>query len=146
MSGDARTARDLAGTSLRDLTTRYLDLLDMSVRVRLDGQALVTSQALERLAVSEAISRYVHNGRQVDILAALNAGAAWREVADVLDAPENQLRGEFRGWVASQRELYEALQAEKPGSPPIGLTPEHADAVLRLAAAAGELGRGHSRE
>jgi flagellar biosynthesis regulator FlaF len=146
MSGDARTARDLAGTSLRDLTTRYLDLLDNSVRVRLDGQTVVTSQALERLAVSEAISRHVHNGRQVDILAALNAGATWRDVADVLDAPENQLRGDLRAWMRSQRELYDAFQLEKPGSRPIGLSPAHADAVLRLAADAGDLDRGHSRE
>jgi hypothetical protein len=146
MNDPARTARDLAGTSLRDLANRYLDLLDISVRVRLDGQTVVTSQALERLAVSEAISRYVHNGRQVDILAALNAGATWREVADVLDAPENQLRGEFRAWVRSQRELYDAFQAEKPDSPPIGLSRTHADAVLRLAAAAGELERRQGRE
>jgi hypothetical protein len=61
MSDYARTARDLAGTSLRDLANRYLDLLDISLRVRLDGRTVVTCQALERLAVSEAISRYVHN-------------------------------------------------------------------------------------
>jgi hypothetical protein len=64
----------------------------------------------------------------------------------VLDAPEDQLRGDFRGWVRSQRELYDASQAEKPGSPPIGLSPSHGDAVLRLAARAGELERGHGRE
>jgi hypothetical protein len=146
MSDNAMTARDLAWTSLRDLATRYLELLDISVRVRLDGQAVVTSQALERLAVSEAISRYVHNGRQVDILAALNAGASWRQIADVLDAPTDQLRGDFRDWVKSQRQLYEAALDEKPGTPPIGLSPTHAAAVLRLAADAGELHRGHARE
>jgi hypothetical protein len=146
MSDDAMTARDLAWMSLRDLATRYLELLDISVRVRLDGQAVVTSQALERLAVSEAISRYVHNGRQVDILAALNAGATWRQVADVLDAPTDELRGHFRDWVKSQRQLYDAARAEKPGQPPIGLSPTHAEAVLRLTADAGELYRGRDRE
>jgi hypothetical protein len=143
MSDDAMTARDLAWMSLRDLATRYLELLDISVRVRLDGQAVVTSQALERLAVSEAISRYVRNGRQVDILAALNAGATWAEVADVLDAPADQLRRDFRAWVNSQRQLCDAAQAESPGQPPIGLSPPHADAVLRLAADAREFERGH---
>jgi hypothetical protein len=146
MSDDAMTARDLACMSLRDLATRYLELLDISVRVRLDGQAVVTSQALERLAVSEAISRYLRNGRQVDILAALNAGATWRGVADVLDAPTGQLRREFSDWVTSQRQLYEAAQAGKPGQPTIGLSPTHADAVLRLAADAGEPERRHARE
>ncbi len=146
MSDYARTARDLAGTSLRDLANRYLELVDISVRVRLDGRPVVTGQALERLAVSEAITRYVHNGRQVDILAALNAGATWRDVADVLDAPESQLRAAFQSWVKSQRELYDALQAEKPGSPRIGLSAAHGDAVLRLAAGAGELERGHGRQ
>jgi hypothetical protein len=143
MSDDAMTARDLAWTSLRDLATRYLELLDISVRVRLDGQAVATSQALERLAVSEAISQYVHNGRRVDILAALNAGATWREVADVLDAPADQLRRDFREWVSSQRQLYDAAQAKSPGQLPIGLSPTHADAVLRLAADVGEHDRGH---
>jgi hypothetical protein len=131
--------------SLRDLAARYLDLLDISVRVRLEGETVVTSHALERLAVSEAISRYVNNGRQVDILASLNAGASWREVADVLDAPERQLRDEFARWVDGQRELYDALQSEKPGSPPIGLSRAQGDAVQRLAAGAGQVERGHGR-
>jgi hypothetical protein len=146
MSDEAVTARDLAWMSLRDLATRYLELLDLSVQLRLDGQAVLVSQALERLAVSEAISRYVGNGRQVDILAALNAGATWREVADVLDAPADQLRGDFHDWVKSQRQLYEAAQEEKPGQPPIGLSPTHAEPVLWLPADAGELHRGHGRE
>lgn len=146
MSDHAGTARDLAWMSLRDLATRYLELLDISVRVQRDERTVVASQALERLAVSEAISRYVHSGRQVDILAALNAGASWRDVADVLDAPADQLCGDFRNWVRSQRELYDAAQAEKPGSPPIGLSPAHGDAVLRVAADAGEHHRWHGRE
>ncbi|MEX2291270.1 MAG: hypothetical protein WD794_13215 [Mycobacteriales bacterium] len=132
--------------SLRDLSTRYLDLLDISVRVRLDGQTVDTGQALERLAVSEAISRYVNNGRQVDILASLNAGATWPEVADVLDAPERQLRDEFRAWVTGQRELYDALQIEKPGSPPIGLSPAQGEAVQQLVSGAGQVERGRGRE
>jgi len=103
MSEHAPSARDLAAASLRDLTTRYLDLLDTGIRDRLEGQAVAADQALERLAVSEAISRYVRNGRQVDILAALNSGASWRDVADVLDAPKDQLREEFRRWVDGQR-------------------------------------------
>lgn len=145
MSDYPHTARDLAGASLRDLTTRYLELLDLSVRVRLGGGAVVAGQALERLAVSEAISRYVHNGRQVDILASLNAGASWREVADVLDAPETQLRAEFSRWVDGQQELYEALQLEKPGSPTIGMSPAQGDAVRGLATDARQA-RGQGRE
>lgn len=145
MSEPARTARDLAWMSLRDLAARYLDLLDISVRVRFEGETVVTSQALERLAVSEAISRYVNNGRQVDILASLNAGASWREVADVLDAPERQLRDEFARWVDGQRELYDALQSERPGSPPIGFSPAQGDAVQRVAAGAGQVERGQGR-
>ncbi len=77
MSDYPHRARDLAGVSLRDLTTRHVELLDLTVCVRLRGETVVDGQALERLAVSEAISRYVNNGRQVDILAALNAGASW---------------------------------------------------------------------
>lgn len=88
MSDYAHTARDLPEASLRDLTTRYLELLDLSVRSRFGQQPVAVGEALERLAVSEAISRYAHNGRQVDILAALNAVASWRDVADVLDAPQ----------------------------------------------------------
>lgn len=144
MSEHAPSARDLAAASLRDLTTRYLDLLDTGIRDRLEGQAVAADQALERLAVSEAISRYVRNGRQVDILAALNAVASWRDAADVLDAPKDQLREEFRRWVDGQRELYDALQLEKPGSPPIGLSPAQGEAVQRLAADAYQA-RGHHR-
>lgn len=62
--------------------------------------------ALDRLAVSEAISRYVKDGRQVDVLAALNTGATWRCVGDVLDVPVAQLRVEFEQWVQGQRALY----------------------------------------
>ena len=142
MIDHARTARDLAWMSLRDLSARYLDLLDICVRVRLEGERVDTGQALERLAVSEAISRYVNNGRQVDILASLNAGASWREVADVLDAPEPDLRDEFRAWVTGQREIYNALQIEQPGSPPMGLSPAQGDAVHRLAANTGQVERG----
>jgi hypothetical protein len=71
-----RTARDYAQASLRDLTSHYLDLLDTDVRARLSGRPAPVEHALDRLAVSEAISRYVRNGRQVDVLSALNAGAS----------------------------------------------------------------------
>jgi hypothetical protein len=140
------SVRNFAATSLRDLATHYLALIDISLRVQCEGQTVVTSQALERLAVSEAISRYVRDRRYVDVLASLNAGANWRDIADVLNAPEDRLRGDFCGWVRSQRELYDASQADNAGSPPIGLSPAHGDAVLRLAASAGELERGHGRE
>lgn len=146
MSECAHTARDLAEASLRDLTTRYLELLDFSVHSRFGRTPVTVRETLERLATSEAISRYVHNGRQVDILAALNAGASWRDVGDVLDAPEGQLRGELRVWVEGQRELYDALQLEKPGSPPTGLSPAQGDAVRQLAAQAQSSERPCGRE
>ena len=95
MNEHAVSARDLAWMSLRDLSARYLELLDMSARLRLVGETIDTGRALERLAVSEAISRYVNDGRHVDILASLNAGASWREVADVLDAPERHCETSF---------------------------------------------------
>jgi hypothetical protein len=146
MSEPARTARDYAQASLRDLTMRYLDLLETAVRDRLSGRPPTVQHALDRLAVSEAISRYVKDTRQVDVLAALNAGASWRSVADVLDVPVAQLRGEFQGWVEGQQALYDALQQEQPGARPIGMSPAHADAALRLAsAAAGRDERGQSR-
>lgn len=133
-------ARDYAGASLRDLTTRYLELLEVSVHTRLERRPMSADHALERLAVSEAISRYVRDGRQVDILAALNDGASWANVADVLDVPAAQLRAEFRRWVEGQRKLYGALQQERPGSAPIGLNREQAKAALWLEAdAAGRL-------
>ena len=110
MNEPSRTARDYAQASLRDLTTHYLDLLDVDVRARLSGRSSPVEHALDRLAVSEAISRYVKDGRQVDVLAALNAGASWRSVADVLDVPVAQLRDEFQRWVEGQRALYDALQ------------------------------------
>jgi hypothetical protein len=128
-----RTARDYAQASLRDLTSHYLDLLDTDVRARLSGRPAPVEHALDRLAVSEAISRYVRNGRQVDVLSALNAGASWQSIGDVLDVPVAQLRAEFRGWVEGQRELYDAMQQERPGSPPIGMSAAHGEAALRLA-------------
>lgn len=104
-------------------------------------------RALDRLAVSEAVSRYVRDGRQVDILAALNAGANWKHVADVLDVPTAQLHAGFRRWVDGQRGLYDALQSERLGSAPIGLSAAHGAAALRLAASAIENdGRGHGRD
>ena len=138
MSDYAHTARDLPEASLRDLTTRYLELLDLSVRSRFGQQPVAVGEALERLAVSEAISRYAHNGRQVDILAALNAGASWRDVADALDAPQAQLRAEFARWVDGQRELYDALPKDRPGSRCLGMSSTHADAAMLLAESASE--------
>jgi hypothetical protein len=146
MSEPARTARDYTQASLRDLTTRYLELLETAVRDRLSGRPGTVQHALDRLAVSEAISRFVKDGRHVDVLTALNAGASWRSVGDVLDVPVTQLRGDFQRWVASQRALYDALQLEQPGTPPIGMSPAHGEAALRLAdTAAGRDERGHSR-
>ena len=144
MNKHAASARDLAWMSLRDLSARYLHLLAMSARVRLVGETVDTGRALERLAVSEAISRYVNDGRQVDILASLNAGASWREVADALDAPERRVRDEFRAWVRDQRELHDALQIEMPGSPPIGLGPAQGEAIRQLLDAV-QVERGHCR-
>ena len=133
MSEPVRAARDYAQTSLRDLTSYYLDLLDTDVRARLSGRSSPVEHAVDRLAVSEAISRYVRTGRQVDVLSALNAGANWQSISDVLDAPVEQLRGDFRLWVEGQRALYDAMQQERPGSPPIGMSPAHGVAALRLA-------------
>ena len=138
MSKSARTARDYAEASLRDLTSHYLELIEAGARDRLDGRPRTIHHALERLAVSEAISRYVKDGRQVDVLAALNAGASWRSVGDVVDAPVAQLRAEFERWVTGQRALYDALQQERPDARPVGMSPPHGAAALRLAAAAGE--------
>ena len=134
MSEPVRAARDYAQASLRDLTSHYLDLLDTDVGARLSGRSSPVEHALDRLAVSEAISRYVRNGRQVDVLSALNAGASWQSIGDVLDAPVEQLRGDFRLWVEGQRSLYDAMQQERPGSPPIGMSAAHGAAVLQLAA------------
>jgi hypothetical protein len=128
-----RTARDYAGVSLRDLTTHYLDLLDADVRARLDGRTSTTAHALDRLAVSEAISRYLRNGRQIDVLSALNAGASWMSIGDVLDAPVEQLRSDFRQWVQGQRALHDAMQQERPGSPPIGMSAAQCEAAGSLA-------------
>ncbi len=96
MNEPVRTARDYAQASLRDLTTYYLELLDADVRSRLSGRPSTVEHALDRLAVSEAISRYVRNGRQVDVLSALNAGASWKRIGDVLDVPVEQLRSDFK--------------------------------------------------
>lgn len=133
MSEPVRTARDYAQTSLRDLTSHYLDLLDTDVRARLSGRPSPVEHSLDRLAISEAISRYVRNGRQVDVLSALNAGASWLSIGDVLDVPVEQLRGEFRKWVEGQRGLYDAMQQERPGSPPIGMSAAQREAALHLA-------------
>jgi hypothetical protein len=133
MSEPTRTARDYAQASLRDLTSHYLDLLDTDVRARISARPSSVEHSLDRLAVSEAISRYVRNGRQVDVLSALNAGASWQRIGDVLDVPVEQLRREFRVWVDGQRALYDAMQQERPDAPPIGMSAAHGEAVLRLA-------------
>jgi DNA-binding SARP family transcriptional activator len=147
MSTPVPSARDYAGLSLRELVTRYLDLLGSSVRDRAAGRSVVAHEALDRIAVSEAISRDVRNGRQVNILVALNAGAGWKSVADVLDSPQVELRDEFRQWVLGQRELYDALEQDCPGLPPAGLSRAHADAALRLDAdAAREPMHDHGRD
>ena len=146
MNEPVRTARDYAQASLRDLTSHYLDLLDTDVRARLSGRPAPVEHALDRLAVSEAISRYVRNGRQVDVLSALNAGASWQSIGDVLDVPVVQLRTEFRAWVAGQRELHDAMQQERPGWPPIGMSPAHGEAALQLAEASAPDPRRRCRE
>jgi hypothetical protein len=133
MSEPTRTARDYAQASLRDLTWHYLDLLETDVRSRISGRPSPVEHSLDRLAVSEAISRFVRNRRQVDVLSALNAGASWQRIGDVLDVPVEQLRGEFRVWVEGQRALYDAVQQERPGSPPIGMSAAHGRAALQLA-------------
>lgn len=133
MTEPVPTARDYAQASLRDLTSLYLDLLDTDVRARLSGRPSPVEHALSRLAVSEAISRYVRNGRQVDVLSALNAGAGWQSIGDVLDVPVDQLRRDFVLWVDGQRALYDAMQKERPGSPPIGMSVAQGEAALHLA-------------
>lgn len=57
------------------------------------------------------------------MLSAFNAGASWESIGDVLDVPAAQLCADFRDWVEGQRELYDAMQQERPGSPPIGMSP-----------------------
>ena len=147
MREPVRTARDYAEVSLRDLTTQYLDLLETDVRARLRGVPAGLEHALGRIAVSEAISRYVKNGRQVDVLSALNAGASWRSIADVLDEPVAQLRDEFQRWVDGQRGLYDEVQQERPDLHPIGMSPAQGEAARHLAAtAAARDKRGHCRE
>ncbi len=133
MTEPVPTARDYAQASLRDLTSHYLNLLDTDVRARLSGLPTPVEHALSRLAISEAISRYVRNGRQVDVLSALNAGAGWQSIGDVLDVPIEQLRNDFRQWVEGQRALYDALQRERPGSPPIGMSAAQGEAAVHLA-------------
>lgn len=146
MTDPARAARDYAQASLRELTRHYLDLLETAAHDRLSGRSVTLHHALDRLAVSEAISRYVKDRRQVDVLAALNAGANWKTVADVLDVPVGQLRGELQRWVEGERALYDAMQQERPSSTLVGMSPAHGDAVLRLAAtAAGRDEEGHCR-
>ncbi len=133
MTEPVPTARDYAQASLRDLASHYLDLLDTDVRARLSGRPSPVEHALSRLAVSEAISRYVRNGRQVDVLSALNAGAGWQSIGDVLDVPVEQLRRDFVRWVDGQRALYDALQKERPGSPQIGMSAAQGEAAAHLA-------------
>ena len=146
MTEPVPTARDYAQTSLRDLTSHYLDLLDTDVRARLSGRPSPVEHALSRLAVSEAISRYVRNGRQVDVLSALNAGAGWQSIGDVLDVPVEQLRKDFRQWVEGQRALYDAMQKERPGSPPIGMSAAQGDAAVHLAGVSDRDRHGSRRE
>jgi hypothetical protein len=146
MSEPTRTARDYAQANLRDLTSHYLDLLDTDVRARISGQPSTVEHSLDRLAVSEAISRYVRNGRQVDVLSALNAGASWQRIGDVLDVPVEQLRCEFRAWVEGQRALYDAMQQERPDAPPIGMSAAHGRAALQLAEVADKDWRRPCRE
>jgi hypothetical protein len=64
----------------------------------------------------------------------------------VLDVPVEQLRTEFRGWVEGQRELDDAMQQERPGSPPIGMSAAHSEAALQLAEASAWESRGRWRE
>lgn len=94
--------------------------------------------ALDRLAVSKAISRYVRNGFQVDVLSALNAGANSKSIGDVLDVPIEQLRSEFQVGVDGQRMLCHALGEERPGSPLIGMSPAQSEAALTLSAMASD--------
>ena len=146
MTEPVPTARDYAQASLRDITSHYLDLLDTDVRARLSGRPSPVEHALSRLAVSEAISRYVRNGRQVDVLSALNAGAGWQSIGDVLDVPVEQLRKDFRQWVEGQRALYDAMQKERPGSPPIGMSAAQGDAAVHLAGVSDRDRHGPCRE
>ena len=132
MTEPVPTARDYAQASLRGLTSHYLDLLDTDVRARVSGRPSPVEHALSRLAVSEAISRYVRDGRQVDVLSTLNAGADWQSIGDVLDVPVTHLRADFRQWVYGQRALYDAMQRERPGSPPIGMSSAQGEAALHL--------------
>ena len=146
MTEPVPTARDYAQASLRDLTSHYLDLLDTDVRARLSGLPSPVEHALSRLAVSEAISRYVSNGRQVDVLSALNAGAGWQSIGDVLDVPVEQLRRNFVLWVDGRRALYDAMQKERPGSTPIGMSAAQGEAALHLAGVSDRDRHGSRRE
>ncbi len=67
------------------------------------------------------------------MLSALNAGASWKSIGDVLDVPVEQLRSDFRDWLQDQRALYDAMQKERPGARPIGMSAAHGEAAVRLA-------------
>ena len=52
----------------------------------------------------------------------------------------------FRGWIQGQRALYDAMQQERPGSPPIGMSAAHGEAAIRLAEVSDRMGTGPWRE
>jgi hypothetical protein len=66
-------------------------------------------------------------------VSALNAGAGWQSIGDVLDVPVEQLRRDFRQWLEGQRARHDAMQKERPGSPPIGMSAAQGEAAAHLA-------------
>ena len=67
------------------------------------------------------------------MLSALNAGARWESIGDVLDAQIVLLRSDVRQWVQNQRALHDAMEKERRGSTPIGMSAAHAEAATALA-------------
>lgn len=87
--------------------------------------------ALAVLALEESIRREAEQGRGTGVLAALELGASWPEVAAALDVDQAEARALLRAWAEGQHRLYRG-DVEKGRPRPFGLDADRYAAVLAL--------------
>ena len=116
----------LATAVARYDTLRARDLLawtaaDLAGAQTPDPAGLTQQEALELLALSEAISRKAGYGRQLTVQSARAAGASWSHIGAALGTTKQAAWEAHSRWIDQQSEHHGRMACEGLDAGPVGL-------------------------